>query len=44
MDQLFAAEVGVVEPGDVLTYACEDCGSRWDIVVDDDDLTDDPTG
>ncbi|HEX5615846.1 MAG TPA: hypothetical protein VFZ83_11900 [Acidimicrobiia bacterium] len=29
-----------VEPGDVLTYACEDCLSRWDVVVDEEDLDD----
>jgi hypothetical protein len=29
-----------LEAGDVVTYACEDCWSRWDLVVDDDDLVD----
>jgi hypothetical protein len=24
-------------PGDVVTYRCEDCGDRWDLVVPDDD-------
>jgi DNA-directed RNA polymerase subunit RPC12/RpoP len=27
-----------LEAGDVLGYACVDCWSRWDIVVDDEDL------
>lgn len=27
-------------PGDVLTYRCEDCADRWDLVVDEADLTD----
>jgi hypothetical protein len=27
-----------LEAGDVLSYACVDCWSRWDIVVDDEDL------
>jgi hypothetical protein len=25
------------EPGDVLTYRCEDCLDRWDLVVPDED-------
>jgi DNA-directed RNA polymerase subunit RPC12/RpoP len=28
-------------PGDVLTYRCEDCHDRWDVVLGDDD---DPSG
>jgi hypothetical protein len=24
------------EPGDLLTYRCEDCHDRWDLVVPDD--------
>jgi hypothetical protein len=28
------------EPGDVATYACVDCWSRWDLVVEDADLDD----
>ncbi len=24
--------------GDVLSYRCQDCGDRWDLVVDEDDL------
>jgi uncharacterized Zn finger protein len=31
----------IVEAGDVLMYRCPDCGQRWDVVVDDDDLDDD---
>jgi hypothetical protein len=26
-------------PGDVVAYRCEDCLDRWDVVVDEDDLT-----
>ena len=33
------SEDDVVEAGDVLTYRCPDCGQRWDVVVDDDDIT-----
>jgi DNA-directed RNA polymerase subunit RPC12/RpoP len=29
----------VLEAGDVLVYICSDCNQRWDVVVDDDDLT-----
>jgi predicted nucleic acid-binding Zn ribbon protein len=29
------------EPGDILTYRCEDCADRWDLVVDEADLLDD---
>jgi hypothetical protein len=25
------------EPGDLLTYRCEDCQDRWDLVAPDDD-------
>ncbi len=28
--------------GDILTYRCGDCGQRWDVVADADDLTDEP--
>jgi hypothetical protein len=28
------------EAGDILTYRCEDCADRWDLVVDEDDLLD----
>ncbi|HEY5012089.1 MAG TPA: hypothetical protein VIK61_05215 [Acidimicrobiia bacterium] len=28
------------EPGDILTYRCEDCADRWDLVVEEDDLLD----
>ena len=28
------------EAGDILTYRCEDCADRWDLVVDEDDLVD----
>ena len=27
--------------GDLAVYRCEDCRDRWDLVVDEDDLTDD---
>ncbi len=27
-------------PGDVVSYRCEDCLDRWDIVLDDDELED----
>jgi hypothetical protein len=23
-------------PGDVMTYRCQDCWDRWDVVLDDD--------
>ena len=26
-----------VQPGDLLTYRCEDCLDRWDLIVPDDD-------
>jgi hypothetical protein len=26
------------QAGDILTYRCEDCADRWDLVVDEDDL------
>jgi hypothetical protein len=29
------------EVGDVAVYRCEDCLDRWDVVVDEEDLTDD---
>ena len=24
------------QPGDIVTYRCEDCLDRWDLVLDDD--------
>jgi hypothetical protein len=27
-------------PGDIVTYRCEDCLDRWDIVLDDDAIDD----
>lgn len=24
--------------GDVLSYRCQDCGDRWDLVVEEEDL------
>lgn len=30
-----------LEPGDVAVYRCEDCLDRFDVVVDEEDLTDD---
>ncbi|MFZ4584429.1 MAG: hypothetical protein ACOYNI_04300 [Acidimicrobiia bacterium] len=29
----------VLEVGDVVTYRCSACGDRWDLVVEEDDLT-----
>lgn len=29
------------EPGDILTYRCEDCADRWDLVVEEADLLED---
>jgi hypothetical protein len=29
------------EAGDILTYRCEDCADRWDLVVDEADLLED---
>ena len=29
------------EPGDVATYRCEECLDRFDLVVEEEDLTDD---
>lgn len=26
------------EPGDVVAYRCTDCGDRWDMVLDDEDI------
>jgi hypothetical protein len=28
------------EPGDIVTYRCEDCLDRWDLVLDDDAVDD----
>lgn len=33
-------EEDVIEPGDVLVYRCPECYQRWDVVVDEADLTD----
>ena len=30
------------EPGDVVAYRCEDCLDRWDLVIEEEDLRDDP--
>jgi hypothetical protein len=30
-----------LEPGDVAVYRCSECQERWDIVVTEEDLTDD---
>jgi hypothetical protein len=35
------ADNEVFEAGDVVVYRCRDCGHRWDVVVDEDDLLDD---
>jgi len=29
----------VLEAGDILTYLCGDCAQRWDVVVDEADIT-----
>ena len=31
----------VVEAGDVVVYLCGECAQRWDVVVDEADVTDD---
>lgn len=35
------AEDGLWYAGDVVAYRCEDCNDRWDIVLEDDALTED---
>lgn len=30
-----------IEAGAIMVYICRDCAQRWDVVVDEDDLTDD---
>jgi hypothetical protein len=32
------ADDDVVEAGDILIYRCPECGQRWDVVVDEEDL------
>ena len=32
------ADDEMIEAGDVLMYRCPDCGQRWDVVVDEDDV------
>ena len=27
------------EPGDVVTYRCSDCLDRWDLILEEEDLT-----
>jgi hypothetical protein len=39
--QQLPADDEIIEAGDVLTYRCPDCYQRWDVVVDEEDLTDD---
>ncbi len=36
-----APEDGLWEAGDVVAYRCEDCLDRWDLVLDDDDISGD---
>ena len=36
------AAAGEWRPGDIATYRCEDCLDRWDIVLDDDAIDDEP--
>ncbi|MDZ4826882.1 MAG: hypothetical protein SGJ13_10530 [Actinomycetota bacterium] len=31
----------VIEAGDILAYRCQECGERWDVVVDEADLAED---
>jgi hypothetical protein len=31
----------VFEPGDSVVYLCGECAQRWDVVIDEEDLTDD---
>jgi hypothetical protein len=31
----------VLEAGDVVVYLCGECAQRWDVVVDEADVTDD---
>jgi len=31
----FPPEDGIWEPGDVVSYRCEDCRDRWDLVLPD---------
>jgi DNA-directed RNA polymerase subunit RPC12/RpoP len=38
--QLLDPEMPLQE-GDVLVYVCSDCAQRWDVVVDEADLTED---
>jgi hypothetical protein len=35
------ADDEIVEAGDVLMYRCPECGQRWDVVVDDQDVDED---
>ena len=30
------------QPGDIVSYRCADCLDRWDLVLEADDLPDDP--
>jgi hypothetical protein len=39
--QQLPADDEIIEAGDVLTYRCPDCYQRWDVVVEEEDLTDD---
>ena len=34
-------EDGVWMPGDIVAYRCEDCRDRWDLVLPDDEPSDD---
>ena len=36
-------ETGRFWPGDLVTYRCEDCADRWDLVVPGDDGDIDPS-
>jgi uncharacterized Zn finger protein len=32
------ADDEIVEAGDTLVYRCPECGQRWDVVIDEEDL------
>jgi hypothetical protein len=34
------ADADAWRPGDIVTYRCEDCLDRWDLVLDDDAVDD----
>ena len=36
----YPPEDGLWEPGDIVTYRCQDCTDRWDIVLTEEDVPD----